>query len=72
MTNTAHIDLQRQNQEALRQLPRADWVGSMIDYFEQTGTYRPEDLRRLLGDPNRSVEVGPKSSLSSLFCERKA
>lgn len=70
MTTMAHTDLHRQDQETLRQLPRADWVRSMIDHFEQTGTYRPEDLRRLLGDRNRSVEVGPKSSLSSMFCDR--
>jgi len=39
----------------------------MVDYYHRTGTYRAEDLRRLLGDPNRSVEVGPIASLSSFF-----
>ena len=67
-----HHDLQRQIQDRLRQVPRADWVQSMIDHFQRTGAYRPEDLRRLLGDPNRTVEVGPKSWLSSLFCTRNA
>ncbi len=39
----------------------------MIEHRRRTGTYRPEDLRRLLGDPNKSVEVGPESSLSSFL-----
>jgi hypothetical protein len=39
----------------------------MIDHYNRTGTYRPEDLRRLLGDPNRAVEVGPNTSLAAFF-----
>lgn len=72
MATATHTDLQRRIQDSLRQMPRADWVRSMIDHFQRTGEYRPEDLRRLLGDPNRAVEVGPKSSLSSLFSARNA
>ncbi len=72
MSTAIRHDLQRQIQDRLRQIPRADWVRSMIEHFDRTGTYRSEDLRRLLGDPNRAVEVGPKSSVSSLFCDRNA
>lgn len=72
MCTATYTDLQRPIQDSLRQVPRADWVRSMIDHFERTGAYRPEDLRRLLGDPNRAVEVGPKSCLSSFLCSRDA
>jgi hypothetical protein len=70
MSTATYTDLRRQIQDSLQQVPRADWVGAMIDHFERTGVYRPEDLRRLLGDPNRAVVVGPNPSLSSQFCAR--
>ena len=54
----------------LRELPPADWVTAMIEHYRRTGSYRSEDLRRLLGDPNRSVEVGPDASLASFFSHR--
>ncbi len=71
MSNTTRVDLLRQIQRQLQQIPRADWVQDMIDHFNRTGSYRPEDLRRLLGDPNQAVEVGSKTSLSSLFSQSK-
>ena len=65
----SHIERQREIQAILREMPPADWVRDMIDHYRRTGTYRPQDLRRLLGDPNRAVEVGPNTSLSSYFSE---
>lgn len=70
MSNVTHDDLQREVQDKLRQLPAAPWVREMVDHFRRTGTYRARDLRRLLGDPNRAVEVGPNSSLSSFYAVR--
>ena len=35
----------------------ADWVHQMRSHFAQFGTYREEDLRRVLGDPNQHAEV---------------
>lgn len=35
----------------------ADWVYQMRSHFSQFGTYREEDLRRVLGEPNQHVEV---------------
>jgi hypothetical protein len=67
MSTVTHDDLQREIQERLRQLPPAQWVQDMIEHYRRTGTFRPQDLRRLLGDPNRAVEVGPNVSLSSFF-----
>ncbi len=65
MSTVTRDDLQREIQAKLRELPPADWVRAMIDHFQRTGSYRPEDLRRLLGDPNQAVEVGPNASLAS-------
>ncbi len=67
MSTATRDDLQREIEARFRQIPPADWVIAMIDHFRRTGSYRPEDLRRLLGDPNRAVEVGPNPSLSSFF-----
>ena len=53
MSTVTEDDLQREIQAKLRQLPPADWVRAMIDHYQRTGCYRTEDLRRLLGDPNR-------------------
>jgi len=65
MSTVACDDRQQQIQRKLTELPPADWVRAMVDHFQRTGSYRPEDLQRLLGDPNRAVEVGPDMSLAS-------
>jgi len=70
MSTVTDDDLQREIQAKLRQLPPADWVRAMIEHYQRTGSYRTEDLRRLLGDPNRPVEVGPNASLASFFSQR--
>jgi hypothetical protein len=69
MSTVTPDDLQREIQAKLRQLPPADWVRAMVSHFQRTGSYRPEDLRRLLGNPNTAVEVGPDASLSSFFSQ---
>ncbi|MCX5674835.1 MAG: hypothetical protein NTX87_07490 [Planctomycetota bacterium] len=51
----------------LAALPEADWVRRMKEYYAKTGTYRPEDLRRLLGDTNRAVKMSPDRSLAEHF-----
>lgn len=48
-----------------------DWVRKMKEYYKRTGTYRPEDLRRLLGDPTKSIEMDAGASLSSYFHQQK-
>ncbi len=60
-------DLVRDFQEKAQRLPPAEWVRDMIDHHRRTGSYRPEDLRRLLGDPNKAVEIGPDVSIASHF-----
>jgi hypothetical protein len=53
--------------EVAARAPMAEWLRSMIEHYQRTGTYRPEDLDRLLGDPNRRVEVKAEQSVSSLL-----
>ena len=60
---------QKRWEELLTQPHPPEWVRRMIDHYQRTGTYRPEDLRRLLGDPTKGVEVGPNASLASMFTE---
>ena len=67
MSDSHNDDLLQGFQERVQQMPPAKWVQDMIDHYRRTGSYRPEDLRRLLGDPNKAVEVGPDTSISSHF-----
>lgn len=60
-------DLQRHIQDQLQALPAAEWVRDMVEHYRRTGAYRSQDLRRLLGDPRKGVEVGPNPSLSAHF-----
>jgi len=46
-------------QRMLEETGPPQWVTDMHEHYERTRTYRPEDLRRLLGDPTRCVTVGP-------------
>lgn len=69
--NLSDSELQRTLRDLLQQLPSAEWVRQMIDHYHRTGAYRAEDLRRLLGDPTRGVEVRSESSLAALLAARK-
>jgi len=40
-------------------LPPSTAVKDALEHYERTGAYRPEDVRRILGDPARGVEFGP-------------
>lgn len=69
---TPNAELRRRWQDFTSQAEPPEWVRKMIEYYWQTGTYRPEDLQRLLGDPTKGVEVGPNVSLASLFQAKKS
>ena len=56
-----------QIRERLQEVGEAEWVRRMIEYYRENGRFRPEDLRRLLGDPTQSVEIGPAASLPKYF-----
>ena len=53
----------------LAEIPEAPWVREMREHYNREGYYRPEDLRRLLGDPCTGVEIGPRASLAEHFAE---
>jgi hypothetical protein len=62
MDNATKIDIEQALQERFQHLPPPDWIRAMIDHYRRTGTYRAQDLRRLLGDPTQGVEVGSDAS----------
>jgi hypothetical protein len=70
MSNPTQNECELEFMSKLREMPPAEWVRDMIDHYHRTGTYRAKDLRRLLGDPNQAVEVGPNMSLPSLLSQR--
>lgn len=65
-------DLQRDIQDLLHETPPPEWVREMVAHYQKTGAFRAEDLRRLLGDPLKGVEVGNHSSLASHFIDHSA
>jgi hypothetical protein len=69
MPDILQDDLQRELRTALEQMPPPEWLVKMIEHHRRTGTYRPEDLRRLLGDPSKGVALGSDSSLAALLSE---
>jgi hypothetical protein len=64
-------ELREIEQLLLRNGP-AKWVLEMIDHYQRTGSYRPEDLRRLLGDPIEGVQFGPNTSLLEAVAREEA
>lgn len=55
-------------QRIVEQLAKASppaWLLDMIEHHRRTGTYRPRDLRRLLGNPNESVAVPSEKSVEA-------
>lgn len=64
----SQIDLQAANERFLELLQSAgppEWLVRMQREYAATGKVRPEDLRRLLGDPNRRVESSPQAALTA-------
>ncbi len=58
-------EFQRKWQELLAKADAPEWIREMQRHYRKTGKFRPQDLRRLLGDPNVGVEIGPNSSLTA-------
>lgn len=67
MLNAPQTEIQKQLRELLERTPPPQWLSDMIDHYRRTGSYRPEDLRRLLGDPTKGVTVGPDLSLEAIL-----
>jgi hypothetical protein len=47
---------------SLRASTAPQWVEEMRMHYAATGSYRAADLMRLLGDPSRGVEIGPRAA----------
>lgn len=46
--------------EKLASAPPAEWVIEMRRHYARTGSYRPEDLRRLLGDQSKVSDLAAR------------
>jgi hypothetical protein len=47
-----------------------EWVARMQEHYGRTGSYRVADVRRVLGDPSRRVEIGGSTDVTALFKSR--
>lgn len=65
-------EIQRRWQEYVGRAQMPKRVQEIHEHYRKTGVFRPEDLRRVLGDPNQSVEIGPNSTLASAMAQRTA
>ncbi|MCU0642357.1 MAG: hypothetical protein MUF61_02155 [archaeon] len=59
----------RDYRDWLNNLREPQWVIEMRDYYYKHGTYRAEDLRRVLGEPSRGVSTNPEE-MRRLFLSR--
>lgn len=50
--------------DQVQSTPPPPAIRQMADFYQKNGYYRASDLRRVLGDPMKAVEVGPTSSLA--------
>ena len=64
---TPNSELRRRWRDFTAQAEPPESLREMIEFYWQTGICRPADLERLLGNPTKSVEVGPNISLGSFF-----
>ena len=60
-------DIERAVKDLAGCWPPPDWLREMIDHYLQTGTFKPDALRRLLGDPSKGVVISSDTSLESFF-----
>ncbi len=70
MSDRTTAELRRVFEEQMQQASPPEWIQEMIAHYRRTGTYRAKDLRRLLGDPKKGVEIGPQISLATHFTQR--
>jgi hypothetical protein len=49
--------------------PSPEWLRRMQEDYQKTGSYRPQDVRKLLGDQTSRVEIGPKTDPASFLAK---
>jgi len=47
----------KKSQDRRYEKTQEEWVSSVTDHFQRTGTFRAEDIIRVLGNPLEGVEV---------------
>jgi len=55
----------------LTNLPECDSVREIKAQYERTGTYRPADLQKLLGNPLRRVTPGSNKDLIQRYSSHR-
>ncbi|MCI0637724.1 MAG: hypothetical protein L0Y72_08860 [Gemmataceae bacterium] len=69
MATQLNLKIQRKWHELLARAEAPEWIREMIRHYRKTRKFRPQDLRRLLGNPNVGVEFGPNSSLADAIAQ---
>ena len=67
--------MSKETRKMLRNLakePAPRWIVEMQEHYRRTGMYRPEDLRRLLGDQTEGVRVGPETDFEAAVKEHSS
>jgi hypothetical protein len=67
MRKTHDPQVRKKYLELFQQAQPPKWVQDMLAHYWRTGSFRARDLRRLLGDPTKGVEVGPNMSVAALL-----
>jgi hypothetical protein len=60
-------DDQTENSVRVVPTPSPELLRRMQEDYQKTGSYRPQDVRKLLGDQTSRVEIGPKADPASFF-----
>jgi len=48
-----------------------EWLLDMHDHYAETGSFRTEDILRVLGDPKKGVEMASEDRVKSCFLVSK-
>jgi hypothetical protein len=51
----------------LFETPPPEWLVGMVEDYERTGTYRPENYLRVFGDITHGASVGPDEPLEEVL-----
>lgn len=52
-------------EEVLRTIPTPEWLIEMHEHYTEHGTYRAEDIIRVLGDQTKAVVMGNSNSMEN-------
>ena len=64
-------EAQPATEELLQKIPPPEWVVEMHEHYAETGSFRTEDILRVLGDPTKGVDM-PSDDASALDALRQA